>query len=258
MIEYGLSIASDEHFERLTVKKAARFDFIEFPGALLDSDAACRKLDSLHRAGCPLVVRDLLDPALVHLVPGEIFQVKLEFDRKLHQRCAVASSLGADAAGAAFDVINAIEDEEYAKELIAFIKSTLGTFYEHNLTLALPGRIPFPSASADISDVIKFSKRIACPQVICAFEFHPHEPGAFETLEAHFDILRFYREFWRICFEPEHGNMLNSALLKRFAEALQLSGSLHSRVALSPGHQLPDDEMLDELLKVIGEVEDEC
>ena len=258
MIEYGLSIASDEHFERLPVKKAAGFDFIEFPGALLDSDAACRKLESLHRAGCPLVVRDLLDPTLVHLVQNEIFQVKLEFDRKLHQRCAAASALGADTAGAAFDVINAVEDEEYGRGLASLIRSTLGTFYEHNLLLALPGRIPFPSSIAGISDVIKFSKKIVCPRLICAFEFHPHEPGAFETIEANFELLRFYRDFWRICFEPEHGNILNSALLKRFIETLKLSEVQVSRVAICPGHKLPDDEMLDELLKVISEVEDEC
>lgn len=257
MIEYGLSISSDEHFERLAVKKVARFDFLEFPGALLDSDSACRKLESLHRAGCSLVVRDLLDPTLVHLVQDEIFQVKLEFDRKLHQRCSVAHSLGADIAGAAFDVLNAVEDKEYGKGLVSFIKSTLGTFYENSLTIALPGRIPLPSGEFDISDVIKFSRQIICPNMIYALEFHPHEPGAFETLEAHFELLRFHRDFWRICFEPEHGNMLNQTILKRFLETLKLKEAVSCRVAVSPGHQLPDNEMIEELLKIIAEVEDE-
>lgn len=257
MIEYGLSIASDEHFERLSVKKAARFDFIEFPGALLDSEQCCRKLESLHRADCSLVVRDLLDPTLVRLVQNEIFQVKLEFDRKLHQRCAAASGLGADTAGADFDVVNAVEDQEYAAGLASLIKSTLGTFYEHKLTLALPGRIPLPSGEFSISDVISFNRRFISPDVVCALEFHPHEPGAFETVEEHFDILRFYRSFWRICFEPEHGNILNTALLKRFLEALKMGEVVHARVALCPGHLIPDDGMLEELLKVIAGVENE-
>ena len=257
MIEYGLSIASDEHFERLSIKKAARFDFFEFPGTLLESDSSCRKLESLHRAECPLVVRDLIDPTLVRLVQNEIFQVKLEFDRKLHQRCAAASALGADTAGADFDVINAVEDEVYGKGLASLIKSTLGTFYTHNLKLALPGRIPLPSGEVSIADVVKYNRNFVSPQVICAFEFHPHEPGAFETIEKHFDLLRFYRSYWRICFEPEHGNTLNTALLKRFLDTLKMNDVVCSRIAFCPGHQIPDDEALDELLKVIAEVESE-
>lgn len=257
MIEYGLSIASDEHFERLSVKKVARFDFLEFPGSLLDSELSCRKLESLHRAECPLIVRDLLDPTLVRLVQNEIFQVKLEFDRKLHRRCSAASALGADTAGADFDIINAVEDKEYGKGLASLVKSTLGTFNEHKLTLALPGRIPLPSEEFTIADVINYSRSFISPQVICAFEFHPHEPGAFETVDKYCDILRFYRSFWRICFEPEHGNILNEALLRRFLDALKMSDVVHASVALCPGHQIPDDDMLDELLNIIAGVENE-
>ena len=198
MIEFGLSISCEEHFEKLPVRKAAGFDFIEFSGSLLDSDLCCRKLESLRNAGCALVVRDLLDPALVHLVPAENFQVKLEFDRKLHERCRIAGNLGADMAGAAFDIVRALEQPEYSNNLIKLLKSSFATFYQNNMTMVLPGRIPAPPGCADITGVIGYAAKLMNPRSVVVIEFHPHEPGAFEELEKHFDIIRFHRNYWRI------------------------------------------------------------
>ena len=257
MIEFGLSISCDEHFEKLSIKKASGFDFIEFSGSLLDSDSACRKLEALRRAGCFLVVRDLLDPALVHLVPSENFQVRLEFDRKLHERCRIAESIGVDMAGAAFDVTLALEHQEYSADLIRFLKSSFATFHKHRLDMVLPGRIPAPPGGADITAVIDFVGKLLYPRIFTVIEFHPHEPGAFEEFEKCFEIVRFHRAFWRLFFEPEHGNYLSPALFKRFLDAADMKNVQHTRLAVAPGHQMPDDSVLKDLLKLIGDIEDE-
>ncbi|MBO7153024.1 MAG: hypothetical protein J6W67_04370 [Lentisphaeria bacterium] len=257
MIEYGLSISTDEHFDKLSVRKCAGFDFIEFSGALLDSESACRKLESVRKAGCALVVKDIVDPALVHLVQNENFQVKLEFDRKLHERCSAAGALGAEVAGAAFDVMRALEYPEYEPGLIGLLKSSIGAFYENNLDIAISGRLPGPPGSPDITRLIAFCKKISYPRLKTVIEFHIHEPGAFEELAKHFAILKFYRSFWRICYEPEHGNQLNSGLLKHFLEAADMTSAAEARIAISPGHQIPDDATLRDILKVISEVENE-
>ena len=257
MIEFGLSISSEEHFEKLPIKKAAKFDFLEFSGSLLDSEPACRKLESLQKAGVALVVRDFLNPSLVRLVPTEKFQVHLEFDRQLHLRCSAAASLGADMAGAAFDVEKALEDSEYAASLIKLLKSSFATFHNNGLEILLPGRIPASPGSEDITKVISFSSQLLNPHLITAIEFHPHEPGAFDELEKHFNILRFHRNYWRVFFEPEHGNYLSSSLLKKFLDAADMKSVVSSRVAIAPGNQMPDDDTLQELLKLIGEIENE-
>ena len=258
MIEFGLSISCDEHFEKLSVRKCAGFDFLEFSGTLLDSETACRKLESIRKAGCELVVRDIVDPTLVHLVQNENFQVKLEFDRKLHERCSIASSLGVGIAGAAFDVVRALEYPEYENSLIQLIKSSLGAFYENRLDVAVSGRIPAAPGSPDIMQFIAFNKKILYPRLTTVMEMHIHEPGAFEELEKHFSIIRFHRKFWRICFEPEHGNYLSSILLKRFLDTADMKSVVDAKVAISPGRLMPDDATLREILKVVSEVEDEC
>lgn len=257
MIEFGLSISSDEHFEKLPVKRVAKFDFFEFSGSLLDSDTACRKLESLKKNNCALVVRDILDPALVHLVQTENFQVRLEFDRKLHERCSIAGELGADMAGAAFDVARALEYPEYSSSLIQLLKSMLATFYENSLNIIFPGRIPAPPGSGSIADTIAFAKKVMYQRMTTGIEFHLHEPGAFEELAKHFDIIRFHRDYWRLCFEPEHGNYLSSALLKKFLDAADMKSVVNARIAVAPGHQMPDDAMLKDLLKLINDIENE-
>ena len=257
MIEFGLSISADEHFEKLPVKRVSNFDFFEFSGSLLDSDAACRKLESLHKNGCSLVVKDILDPTLVHLVQTENFQVHLEFDRKLHERCSIAGELGADMAGAAFDIARALEYPEYVPSLKQLLKSTLATFNENSLDIIFPGRIPAPPGSGNITDVIAFAQKMMYPRMVTCIEFHPHEPGAFEELEKHFGIIRFHREYFRLCFEPEHGNYLSYALFKKFLDAADLKSAVNSRVAVAPGLQMPDDAMLEDLLKLIKDIENE-
>ena len=257
MIEFGLSISCEEHFEKLPIKKASGFDFVEFSGGLLDSEQACRKLESLRKAGCMLVVRDLLAPALVHLVPTENFQVKLEFDRKLHERCRAASNIGVDMVGAAFDVMRALEFPEYSVNLVKLLKSSFAVFHEYNMDILLPGRIPSAPGGYDITDVIGYASKLMNPRIHTVIEFHPHEPGAFEELEKSFDTLRFHRRYWRVFFEPEHGNYLSPALLRKFLDAADMKSVPSARVAIAPGYQMPDELTLKELLKLIGDVEDE-
>ncbi|MBQ7395305.1 MAG: hypothetical protein IJW08_02075 [Lentisphaeria bacterium] len=257
MIEFGLSISTDEHIEKLPVKRTSRFDFLEFSGNLLDSDAACRKLESLRKAGCSLVVRDMLDPSLVHLVQTENFQVKLEFDRKLHERCKTAASLGVDMAGIAFDITRALEAQDYADGLMKLMKSTFATFHGNSMKLVIPGRIPSSPGAGNITQFFAFLKNVMYSNIVSAIEFHPHEPGAFEELEQHFGVLRFHRNFFRLFFEPEHGNYLSSALLKKFLDAADMKSVVSSRVAIAPGHQMPDDAMLKELLELISGIENE-
>ena len=94
------------------------------------------------------------------------------------------------------------------------------------------------------------------PHLHTVIEFHPHEPGAFEELEKCFDIVRFHRRYWRVFFEPEHGNYLSPALLRKFLEAADMKNVPSARVAIAPGHQMPDEITLKELLKLIGDIED--
>ena len=257
MIEFGLSVFCEDHFEKLPLRKVSGFDFLEFSGSLLDSDSACRKLESLNRAGCGLVVRDLLDPALVHLVPTENFQVKLEFDRKLHERCRIAGNLGVNMAGAAFDIMAALEHQDYSDKLVHLLKSTFATFNQYNLDVVFPGRIPSPPGGTDITQVMEFAAKMLYSRIFTVIEFHPHEPGAFEELEKHYDVIRFHRNFWRVFFEPEHGNYLSQTLFKRFLDTANMKNIALSKIAIAPGRQLPDETVLKELLKLIGDIEDE-
>ena len=254
MWEFGCGIIAEEPLDKLPVKRLCGFDFIEFPGVWLDSPTAIRKLKTLRHAGCRLMVRDLVPPALARIVPQENLKVKVEFDRKFREQCRQAAELGVEGVEIQFDLDRAVREPAYGALLRSFVLSCAGGLREHALSLQLPCRLPRPPGGCRIIDLLQFRHRLGLPETGFNLEFHPYEPGAFEILEQEKTNLQYIRQSWRIVFAPEHGNQLNAGHWHKLLQAIGTprNGS-DFRIALAPGNQMPDEAMLDYLLQLLRE-----
>ena len=236
MVECGIGINAEDHLDKLPVKLLNEFDFVEFPGSWLDSVSACRKLASLRKCGCELEIRHLVPPALVQIVPQENWKVKTEFDRNFRERCQQAAELE----------VRAVE--------IGLMLSCCGALHEFKLNMRLNCRLPRPPGGSEINELLDFRRELGLPGTGFNLDFFPYEPGAFELLEEKKNALRFVRGYWRVHFEPEHGNLLNVAVWKRILQQTESEFPASDRqITLVPGSAMPDDELLTYLIKMLRE-----
>ena len=254
MVECGIGINAEEHLDKLPVKLLNEFDFVEFPGVWLDSVSACRKLASLRKWGCELQIRHLVPPALVQIVPQENWKVKTEFDRNFRERCQQAVELDVREVEIDFDLEQAVFDPIFRKALQKLMLSCCGALQEFKLNMRLNCRLPRPPGGSKISELLDFRRELGLPGTGFNLDFFPYEPGAFELLEEERNALRFIRNYWRIHFEPEHGNLLNATVWKKILQQTESEFPAADRqITLVPGSAMPDEELLTYLIKLLRE-----
>ena len=98
-------------------------------------------------------------------------------------------------------------------KLKKILKACIGILEKHQLTLNIPIRVP--SRDITLKQAVNFIRDIMYPNIQLLISHYPHEPNALEHDEEFYHYLKYNMDSWKICFEPEHGNMLTPTLLNK-------------------------------------------
>lgn len=239
-LSFALSLPHAEQLECFLHTSFAHRINLELSGALLDEPLP----EKLTAVG----IREIVPADLSRLIVGENLTVQLEFSRLFRKRCRRAAQLGARYIGADFDLPGILRVPERANAAAQLLPELLGIAAREHLELRLQLRLP-PADVLNFADLIAFSRQFMLPNIGFAWDFHPHEPGAFDRLDIR--DFHFSTGNWRINFEPEKGNRLTSALWEKFSAILTTSPFTSAEVAISPGLALPDELLLRETFSAL-------
>jgi hypothetical protein len=250
-LKFGLNARNIDEFTELVDAKLPNISFFTIPGILLDSSAKLKK--SSHKNSKKLQVLDIVEPEFAALVPEESLQVRIEFFKIFASRCAQAARLGISTVSANFDLTRAVNNPTYEILLSKILKACSGILDQHQLTLTIPVRIP--SKDISLASAVKFIRSILCYNIQLTILLYPHEPNALEHDEEFYNNLKYNLDSWRICFEPEFGNMLTPTLLNKiFSFPFTPLPQPDSEVLLYIGKDTVDIDFYRELATLIKDV----
>lgn len=210
-IKFGLNARNIEELTQLVGEKLPGIHFFAYPGILLDNSAKLKKI--LNKSTKKFQILDIVEPQFATLIPEESLQVRIEFLKIFANRCAIAESLDITTVSANFDLTRAINNPEYGTALAKILKACIGILEKHQLTLNIPIRVP--SRDITLKQAVNFIRDIMYPNIQLLISHYPHEPNALEHDEEFYHYLKYNMDSWKICFEPEHGNMLTPTLLNK-------------------------------------------
>lgn len=228
-----------------TVTTAGQLDFFQRtrPDAVLDisGDLLNTADDSVKCGG----IRDIISPQLTRLIAGEKLPVQSDFIQLFRERCRRAAQLNASFVTADFDPLACCNDEDKEKKLLEFISGLLGILHQYKLTLLFTVRLPM-TGEDDMVKIKKFRHKLLYPGLGFAFDFHPHEPGAFDCCRIP-DIFPFDCGNWQISFEPEKGNFLTRQLIDKFFTISETPYLPSARISVNIGKIQPDVMMIQDI-----------
>ena len=111
---FGIGFAKEEAFAMLPAVLPAEFSFCEVPGELLDNSAALARLKRFSKKQKQaLVIRDIMPPYLLDVLPGSPLRLLVEFDSKFRSRCREASEIGVRIVGCDFNIQKVHQESSY-------------------------------------------------------------------------------------------------------------------------------------------------
>ena len=210
-LEFGLNARNLDELTLLLGEKLSGISFYTIPGILLDNSSKLKK--ALGKNPKKLQVIDIVEPEFATLVPEESLQVRIEFLKIFEARCAIAERFGINTINANFDLTRAINNPVYGASLLKVLRACSGILEKYQLTLNIPVRVPSKDISLD--KAIDFIRDVMYPNIQLIIALYPHEPGALDYEEKFYNYLKYNMDNWKICFEPERGNMLTLTLLNK-------------------------------------------
>ena len=194
-------------------------------------------------------IRDLISPVLARLITFENISMQIKFGQLLRRQIALAADLGATAGSIDFDLPEILGDREKEKKLLLLVKGLFGIAAGYKFKLLIQLRIP-GSNNLDMQQLLRFKQALLYPDFGYIFDFHPHEPGAFD-FEGQVAKLPFDTGFWRLSFEPDKGNMLTKPLLEKFNAMTGQSMLMQGDVFICPGKAELDNHLLEKISALI-------
>ena len=211
---FGLSVPDADALFLLPEELPAAVAFGEISGEMLEASsrlAALRRTFVKHDRA--LIVRDIMPPKLVGVVPASSLRLRMEFDAGFRARCRAAFALGCRVVSAEFDFDRALADAAYEAELVKVLHSMAGTLEEFKLLMTFPLRLP--AEAERVSAFLAFKHRLFYPGFRYLLDFRFEEPEAFEALDRVLPVLTFDRSFWRLPYLPDTESPLTADILEK-------------------------------------------
>ena len=193
---FHLSIENAGQLEFLRNTRVTGFSSLEISGDLLEQNK-----ESFPKNFRICAIRDLISPVLARLITFENISMQIKFGQLLRRQIALASELGATSGTIDFDLPEIIGTPEKEKQLHLLLKGLFGIAAGYKFKLLIQLRIP-GSTDFDMQQLLRFKQGLLYPDFGYIFDFHPHEPGAFD-FEEKVAKLPFDTGFWRLSFEPD-------------------------------------------------------
>ena len=219
-LRFGISGAYPEQFAAFPARLPEPFCAVEFPGDMLENSSGYQKLAQLARNGIQLYGRDFISPEIAALIPEENCKLRSELENHFQKRCAKSAALGVKEFSVAFDLFQALGNEECREKLGRFLRRCAGVTWEFGQKLRLVCRIPGGGNFDRWDEVMKFRNQLLSPNIELLLELHPHEPAGLETLNKALGYFRLHDDCRRICFDSGIGNTLTHAAIKRCSNSL--------------------------------------
>ena len=242
---FHLSIENAGQLEFLRNTRVTGFSSLEISGDLLEQNK-----ESFPKNFRICAIRDLISPVLARLITFENISMQIKFGQLLRRQIALASELGATSGTIDFDLPEIIGTPEKEKQLHLLLKGLFGIAAGYKFKLLIQLRIP-GSTDFDMQQLLRFKQGLLYPDFGYIFDFHPHEPGAFD-FEEKVAKLPFDTGFWRLSFEPDKGNMLTRLLMEKFSAMTDHSMLPHGEVFICPGKAELDDALLAKISAIIN------
>lgn len=219
------------------------FDSLEISGDLL------AEMEAVPKDICIYSVRDLISPVLARLITFENLSMQIKFGQLLRNQIKLAVDCGATAGSIDFDLPEIIGDAEKEKKFSLLLKGLSGIAANFKFKLLLQLRIP-GAASIDTRQLLRFKQNLLYPGFGYIFDFHPHEPGAFD-FENEVGNLPFDTGSWRLSFELDKGNIPTHALMEKLIAMTDHSLLPSGDFFISPGKAELDIPLLEKLYSTI-------
>ena len=222
-VHFGLVLSGPEAVAGVTAAELEPFDCLKVASdQLLEQENAARLRKVF--PGRRILAGELAERPLCELAPEEGIKLRLDFVRRLEERCRQVKAAGAVAGTAPFDLARAAIDFDYRNRLLELLRCCCGVLQAVDFPLLLPWRVPSPPGGAASGACGDFLRSLPLARLGVLAEWHPHEPAFAALPDGGMNPIRFEARDVEIIYEPATGNRLTSRLLEARLERLLLPG----------------------------------
>ncbi|QSH40518.1 hypothetical protein P0136_12860 [Lentisphaerota bacterium ZTH] len=220
-VTWGISLAHWDNLITLPNDVPKCFNTVELSAALVDSLTGPAFRQGLRRYQ-NVYLRDLLDPAVSREVLDHSKQIVSEFKNHFNRLVTRAGDCQVSGVSADFDLERALQDKDYASDLLNILRIFAGTAYSADCDLLLPLRVPFLPGKFKTEDYLTFVTAAMIPKLGFSLDIHPHETAGKELpCEEICRWLGFDISVMRFIYEPETGNKLVPKLIEPWIQTLK-------------------------------------
>lgn len=169
---------------------------------------------------------ELFPPSLTRGVLGQAAGLRREFGHRLKEAMAAIGEAGISAFSLNFDLAEVMSSPPRLAALVELLREAAPELHRRDLRLLLPTRVP-TAAPLPVAGRTWLMRQIMVPQVLLAFEIHPHECQRLKQTPA--ELIRdgrFQLALARMEYDAEAGNQLTSQLLEAWGQALGGAGKV--------------------------------